>query len=191
MLEKNRFSLCVTGHRPNQMFGYDIHSSKYDKIRENLERVIVSKSQEAYDKYGVDTFRYISGMALGVDTIFFETALYLREHSGEFTVQVIAAVPFLGQERQWPRESRKEYHELLKQADETIVVSKGGYEAWKMQRRNEFMVDHSDVVVAVYNGAKFGGTKNCVDYAIKRNKDIIVINPMNNSIDWGKNNESF
>ena len=127
MLEKDRFSLCVTGHRPNQLFGYDIHSAKYDKIRERLRAVMSSRSQAAFDEYGIRTFRYISGMALGVDTIFFETALWLREHSDGFTVQVTAAVPFLGQERQWPRESRKEYHELLEQADETIVVSEGGY----------------------------------------------------------------
>ena len=184
MLEDNRFSLCVTGHRPNQLFGYDIYSKKYDLIREKLEKVMVSESQRAYDKYGVDTFRYISGMALGIDTIFFEIALWLREHSGDFTVEVVAAVPFLGQESAWPKESRKQYHELLEQADETIVVSKGGYEPWKMQRRNEFMVDHSDVVLAVYNGAKFGGTKNCVDYAQKQNKELIIINPRSGAISW-------
>jgi len=184
MLEKDRFSFCVTGHRPNQLFGYNIHLDKYDKIREKLKEIMFSMSQAAYNKYGICTFRYISGMALGVDTIFFETALWLREHSNEFTVQVAAAVPFLGQESKWPQESRNEYHKLLKQADETIVVSDGSYAPWKMQKRNEFMVDHSDVVIAVYNGAKAGGTKNCVDYAVKKNKAIVIINPTDCSLQY-------
>ena len=46
------------------------------------------------------------------------------------------------------------------------------------------MVDHSDVVLAVYNGAKFGGTKNCVDYAQKQNKELIIINPRSGVISW-------
>lgn len=28
--------ICVTGHRPNKLFGYDIHSEAYNKIRHSL-----------------------------------------------------------------------------------------------------------------------------------------------------------
>jgi len=182
MLEDNRFTICVTGHRPGQLFGYDIKSSKYDKIKRVLRNTMISISNSAYEKCGVDTFRYMSGMALGIDTIFFELALELRQSSGEFTIETAAAIPFRGQEFKWPYESRKHYHELLEQADEIITVCKGAYEPWKLQRRNEFMVDHSDSVIAVYNGSKVGGTYNCVQYAKKLNKDITVINPRTGDI---------
>jgi uncharacterized phage-like protein YoqJ len=45
-----------------------------------------------------------------------------------------------------------------------------------MQKRNEYMVDNSDIVIAVWDGSK-GGTYNCVKYAEKLGKKIIVINP--------------
>jgi len=45
-----------------------------------------------------------------------------------------------------------------------------------MQKRNEWMVDHSDYVIAVWDGSK-GGTGNCVKYAIKQEKEILQLNP--------------
>ncbi|PAD70641.1 hypothetical protein CHH83_02225 [Bacillus sp. 7586-K] len=45
-----------------------------------------------------------------------------------------------------------------------------------MQKRNEWMVDNSDYVIAVWDGTK-GGTGNCVKYAQKQNKYITTIKP--------------
>ena len=44
------------------------------------------------------------------------------------------------------------------------------------QKRNEFMVDHSNLVIAVWNGKK-SGTKNTIDYANRHG--IKVINVLN------------
>jgi uncharacterized phage-like protein YoqJ len=45
-----------------------------------------------------------------------------------------------------------------------------------MQLRNEFMVNNSDIVIAVWDGTN-GGTANCVKYAQVENKEIIIIDP--------------
>ena len=45
-----------------------------------------------------------------------------------------------------------------------------------MQKRNEYMVDLTDKVIAVWDGSK-GGTGNCVRYAEKCGKEIIRILP--------------
>ena len=45
-----------------------------------------------------------------------------------------------------------------------------------MQKRNEYMVNESDKVIAVCDGSK-SGTYNCIKYAENQNKEIIVINP--------------
>ena len=45
-----------------------------------------------------------------------------------------------------------------------------------MQKRNQYMVDTSSVLIAVYDGVS-GGTKNTVEYAKKKDKKIIVIRP--------------
>ena len=40
------------------------------------------------------------------------------------------------------------------------------------------MVDHSDCVIAVWDGSR-GGTGNCVEYARKQEKHILYITPAN------------
>ena len=51
----------------------------------------------------------------------------------------------------------------------TVKVVADHYEADVMQKRNEYMVDHSDIVLAVWNGKK-SGTENCIKYAEKMGK---------------------
>lgn len=41
--------------------------------------------------------------------------------------------------------------------------------------RNHSMVDMSEVVIAVYNGDETGGTANCVKYARKKDKKILIL----------------
>ena len=81
----------------------------------------------------------------------------------------------------------KRYESQLEWADEVIYVDEiegyeckntyvGDYHPAKMDLRNRYMVDNSDLVIAVWNGTK-GGTCNCVKYAKKKDKSIIFINP--------------
>jgi uncharacterized phage-like protein YoqJ len=56
----------------------------------------------------------------------------------------------------------------------------GNYHPAKMQKRNEYMVDNSDFVIAVFDGEQKGGTFNCIKYALNqtnRNLQIHIINP--------------
>lgn len=110
-------------------------------------------------------------MALGVDQWAFEEAQNLG-------IPIKAAVPFLGQENAWPESSQKYYRLLLAQLpeDHIIYVSPPGYAKWKMQVRNQWMVDNADMVLSVWDGSE-GGTKNCIDYARKKSKIIANINP--------------
>lgn len=50
-----------------------------------------------------------------------------------------------------------------------------GYNAGAYQRRNEWMVDHSSRVIAVFNGEP-SGTKNTIEYANKQAVYILRIN---------------
>lgn len=54
--------------------------------------------------------------------------------------------------------------------------SEGGFETYKMMARNRYMVNKSDIVIAVIC-KKTGGTANCVNYAKEHNKLVIEINP--------------
>jgi uncharacterized phage-like protein YoqJ len=116
-------------------------------------------------------------------------------------VPFVVAAPFFDQDNKWPQSSRREYENICMHADPAlarllmeridrekfsqaaydpysnrIIVADGGYQGWKMQYRNEFMVDLADGLVAVWDGTT-GGTANCVRYASKVNKPIRQINP--------------
>ena len=44
-----------------------------------------------------------------------------------------------------------------------------------MQKRNEYMVDHSDFVIVVWNGEKQGGTYRTFQYTQRKKKPFMVI----------------
>jgi len=111
----------------------------------------------------------ISGMALGVDTYFVQVCL-------ELGIPFTAAIPFVGQESKWLPIQQKLYQYLLARAAKIVYVCEPGYERWKMQARNEWIVDHSDHMIAVFDGSP-GGTANAVLYAHKVNCPITRINP--------------
>lgn len=148
-----------TGHRPSKLGGYNIPNPIFNYICKTAEGIILKENPD----------KIITGMALGWDT-------WLARISYKLGIPFIAAVPFIGQESIWPKESQKQYNQLLKLASEVIIVSDGEYSSKKLQIRNEWMVNNSDKVLAVWDGSN-GGTGNCVNYAKSINKDIIIINP--------------
>ena len=154
--------LSVTGHRPQKIGKeFDLIGPYSDYIREEFKRILLDRKPD----------KGISGMALGVDQLFALSCI-------ELNIPVIAAVPFKGQESIWPKKSKKLYYEILNNTlVEEFVVFEGGYQPWKMLKRNCWMVDNSDVTVAVWNNCKGGGTYHCVEYARSKDKEVIYINP--------------
>src|SRR3546814_16271306 len=57
-----------------------------------------------------------------------------------------------------------------------VVGGPGGYAAWKLQKRNEWMVDHADELVALWDGSR-SGTGNCVAYANTSGKPVVNLWP--------------
>jgi uncharacterized phage-like protein YoqJ len=143
---------AATGHRPPKLGGY---SAAVDDRLRALARVFLR---------GRKPRGAISGMALGWDMAWAEAAL-------ELGIPLCAAVPFDGQERQWPESSRARHAAILRAAAKIVVVSPGGYDPRKMQRRNEWMVDKAQLVVALWDGTA-GGTGNCIAYAQRAGKPI-------------------
>lgn len=108
-------------------------------------------------------------MAQGVDLIWAITAIKIG-------IPFIAAVPFSGQEKIWPKKSQDLYNRIIAKASEVVFVSEPGPAAWKYQVRNKWMVDRSDILVAVWDGSS-GGTENCYRYAESIDKPIHRIMP--------------
>lgn len=151
--------VAFTGHRPDKLGGYKLPNPTYIHVCQKIEQQLKKISPD----------KVISGMALGVDS----WAAYI---SYKLNIPFLAAVPFENQDSKWPEQSRKIYKKLLSLASEIVIVSPGKYSAEKLQIRNEFMVDHCDKLIAVWDGTS-GGTANCINYAKKVGKEIIYINP--------------
>ncbi len=145
--------LAVTGHRPEKLLGYGAPAFLH------LTRFASSQLRS------VKPQTVITGMALGWDQAVAEACCQLG-------IPFIAAVPFAGQERRWQDPDQKRYTDLLRCAKRVEVTAKGGYEAWKMQRRNQWMVQQCKELLALWDGSA-GGTANCVRYATARKVPII------------------
>lgn len=152
-------TIAFTGHRPDKLGGYSTPNLIYNYITEKLRNLLIKLQPD----------KCITGMALGWDQ-------WAAQACVDLQIPFIAAIPFVDQEKIWPQSSKDTYNKLLNLAAEKIIVCEGGYAAWKMQKRNEFMVDNADEIVACWDGTN-GGTKNCVDYALSRDKKIHRINP--------------
>jgi uncharacterized phage-like protein YoqJ len=151
--------VAFTGHRPDKLGGYKLPNPTYLHVCQQIDKTLKELKPE----------KVISGMALGVD----QWAAHIAYKLG---IPFLAAVPFEGQEKAWPKQSQFTYHLLMKMASEKVIVNPGGYSADKMRARNEWMVRHCDKLIAIWDGTP-GGTGNCVRYAQSVNKEIIFINP--------------
>ena len=170
--EKGAMVICATGHRSDKLgcSKGDDWSSKSPKLQPVRDR-IEAKLRSIIDFQvlaGETKFELISGMALGVDQLFFSVGYQLRKEYAEKGIAIVltAAVPCIEQDGIWKDDCKISYATMLKAADKKVRISNKKYQDDKgcMQRRNRFMVDNADMVLAYHDGSE-GGTKNCVDYA--------------------------
>lgn len=142
-----------TGHRPNKLGGYN--NEAYLKLVDIAENWLKDNRPS----------KVISGMAQGWDQALAQAAINLN-------IPFTAAIPFEGQESRWSEKGQKYYRNLLTKADSIVHVCEAGYEPYKMQVRNEWMVNHCDMVLAMWDGTQ-GGTHNCVKYAYAQKKKVV------------------
>lgn len=146
---------CFTGHRP-------------EKLGTPEEILIVGLRHEIERAIGDGFTTFITGMARGVDVWAGEIVIDLRK-SGQ-PIRLICASPYRGFEERWSSKWQERYRAIMEQADLTRYICPG-YSAGCFQRRNEWMVDHSSRVIAVYNGQP-GGTQNTIHYAQKEKINV-------------------
>lgn len=120
---------------------------------------------------------FISGAALGVDMWAAEYICRRKFQSDTNNYSLTLAIPCVGQQNRWPPESQLRWLYIFRMADKVHFCDKGKYAPYKMMKRNKWMADQSDLVIAVWNGDVKGGTADCVDYSIKKQKDIVNLWP--------------
>ena len=119
------------------------------------------------------TRHFICGGAQGVDTFAAEIILSFLAAYPDIYLEI--AVPYVEQAQHWRQEDQLRYHRIL-EASQRITYVQIAKTNRAMQHRNQYIVDHADQMIAVYDGTP-GGTKNTIAYAKKMNKPLIVFSP--------------
>ena len=153
---KRKTRCCFTGHRPQKL------SRPVDDIKVDLENEILLAVRDGYRCF-------ISGMACGTDIWAGNIVVRLKDRFPD--LKLIAAVTFPDFSVSWNDKWKQKYEFLLSRADLVRFICPE-YRADAYRLRNQWMVDHSSRLIAVYDGCP-GGTENTIRYA--RQSGITVI----------------
>lgn len=164
---------AVTGHRPSRFkFKYSEDYSLCKKIKQ----VMLEQFKRLYDEQGVR--RYYVGGALGVDMLAAEQILRLKEQPGYGDIELVVVLPFEGHDAKWDERSKRRMDFILRMCSDCIVIGKEDCRESYI-KRNCYMVDHADYLVAVYDNERNlrSGTMQAVRYAEKNGRNIVFIHP--------------
>ncbi len=156
---------CFTGPRPkNYPKEYGVEEFE-NYIQKELTREIESAIARGYKTF-------ITGMALGIDTIAAEIVLKKREENPDLGLKLVCAIPNKAQTNRWEPSQKEKYQEILKKGDEVIYVSEE-FSVESYHLRNQYMVDKSSLLIAVDVNSR--GAKQTIEYAKSKNKKIKVL----------------
>lgn len=162
----NRETTCsFTGHRPEKLpWRRDERDPRCLALKERLAAAV----EDAYDK-GMRHF--LCGMARGADFYFCDAVLELRERRSGVTLE--AVIPCEEQAARWSERERERWFSLVERCDGETMLQHH-YDKGCMLRRNRYLVDHSSMLIAVYDGM-LGGTMYTLSYAMKRGLETVIL----------------
>ena len=137
---------CVTGHR-------DLPQNQINYVKAALLREI--------EKSVADGFTcFMSGVAEGVDQYFVE--IVMEKQKDDPSLELIAVIPY--QKRLDSLRAKRRTYEMLEACRDVVVIQEE-YQPSVYSHRNRYMVEHSDRVIAVYDGREKGGTVRTIRFA--------------------------
>lgn len=168
--------ICFTGRRKIKGSIDFINNESWKQVTENIYDYLF----ELMDSKPNEEFHFISGGALGTDLLAFVTIEIIKEMHPQFKIINELAVPFKGYEEKWSDDWKLKLSTILTKANKVTLVSeiekyKSNNAFQQLNKRNEYMIDESDLVIAVWDSIEKGGTWNAIRYARKHNKEIKYI----------------
>lgn len=156
--------VMVTGHRPKSFGAGDAQWSVRELQRTMKRLQMFHGAEEA-----------ITGMALGADTWWAESALKLN-------IPFAAYIPFEAQPDAWVQEDREKWRKLRELAQREVVLG-DHYDVRLLHARNDAMLRDADLCVALWRkSATTGGTASTVNKARSMGKPLIILDPEDHSI---------
>ena len=109
-------------------------------------------------------------MAMGFDLMAAEAALSLKSRLKE--LKLIAVIPHPDQTKLWDEKDKELCDKIYKKANRRILLSEK-FSRDSLLKRNDYLLLHSTVLIAFYNGNKRGGTYYTYRRAVKQDKKVI------------------
>lgn len=131
--------------------------------------------EKILDKINDKVEIFITGGALGFDTMAAEQVLFMREDYQD--IRLWLYLPCTNQDQEWTPSERDKYEEIKKQADKVCYITKSEYTDGCMKKRNRAMVDASDCGIA-YVKTSHSGAAQTVKMAMKKGLDVVNIADM-------------
>ena len=150
--------MCFTGHR------------KLFDPRQDVEKRLEAVVRDCIEN-GASTF--ITGGAIGVDTLAAQLILRLRSEYPNIYLALALPCPPEQQTLKWTNEQKGAYYEILSKASFSKIVS-DQYTSDCMFARNRLMVDRSGTIIC-YLRKSSGGTCYTFNYAKTQGITIIEI----------------
>ena len=149
---------AFTGHRPQNLpFGFNEEDERCIDLKKALREQIIN----LIENEGVDM--YAAEIVLGLK------ASYLG-------ITLESAIPCESQAAKWSEALRDRYFDIASKCDKETLIQTH-YTPDCMDKRNRYMVDHADVLIAVWDGSP-SGTGKTVRYAHQQGKSVTIIDPV-------------
>lgn len=148
-------------------WGYDETDARCVEFRFRLREALEYLIGQGYTDF-------LSGGALGFDQMAAEIVLSLRERYP--WVRLIMVIPFDGQADKWSQEQRERWLSIIEASDRVVHVSHE-YDKGVFFRRNHYLVENSNLLLAAYDGHP-GGTAGTIAYAKRHGVKVVTIAPI-------------
>ena len=159
---------AFTGHRPQSLpFGFYENDIGCIHLKERLRDLII----QLVEYEGV--VQFLSGMALGTDLFAAEIVIQLRKSYPDISLSAI--IPCASQSSKWSSFQQEQYTNAIRQCDHVVVLQKE-YTSDCMQKRNEYLINHADCIIAVWDG-RISGTGQTVQLARHKGIPVTALNP--------------
>ncbi|MER9176254.1 DUF1273 domain-containing protein [Mesorhizobium sp. M0955] len=155
--------ISATGHRFVQLPDQSQPESLHGALEPILWRLATDQLEIAQPSH------LITGGTIGFSLVITEAARALK-------IPYTLALPFKSYRKRWTDGPRDRLESLIEDAASVEYISSDGYSDYKMRRRDHWMIDHSDWVMALWSGRQ-GGTANAIMYAWSRRKQVKNIWP--------------